>query len=62
MALVSRIAIRLPNSDRWAANLSAGGMSYRYLDQGTLKWIRLTKNNTRISKMENGRIVWQPVI
>lgn len=46
MARVVRLAV-LPNgSDRWIANLSKRGMSFRHNGQ----WIQLTEKNTKIAK------------
>ena len=58
MALVARLAFKIPDSERWSANLSSGAYSYRY--QG--KWIQMTSKNTKISKKEGSSIVWIPAI
>ncbi|QZE60017.1 hypothetical protein pEaSNUABM35_00100 [Erwinia phage pEa_SNUABM_35] len=56
MPAYARLAFKDPSRDRWVANLAYGGTKVRWQDtDGTVRWIRMTVNNTKVKNPEAGQ-------
>jgi len=56
MPSLGRLAIKNPSTGAWISNLTKGGMKVRWQrDDGTIVWVRMTPNNTKMKNPNFGQ-------